>query len=229
MVMSVVPALCVSTACGLAWGYRTWATAGNARSKIKASLRIVRRILTAVGPDEETILQQDMPAAAVDDLDLEVGALGDAGRPRLEFALEARPRRGVVPREAAAQGRVVEEKWRDAHAAVLEAQHHGADAVRRQREAGDVGAAGDPLPRLREVDEAKGVAVVHRPAGEVGVELGRAARWAVCAEEPVAADAAVEAADEGDPAALELAREPLPRRLAVIVAVDDDGVDADAP
>src|ERR1051325_982428 len=110
MVTSVVPTVCVSTAWGLACGYLTWAIAGTAsnRSGIRASLRIVARILAAVRPDEETIFQQDAPAAAVDDLDLQVGALGHAGRAAVEFAHEARLHRGVVPRDAAAQRRVTE-------------------------------------------------------------------------------------------------------------------------
>src|ERR1051326_7658904 len=175
MVTSVVPTVCVSTACGLAWGYLTWPNAGTAsKSVIKASLRIVPRSLPAVGPDEETILQQRAPAAAVDDLDLQVGVRGDAGGTPLELAHEARLGRGAVPRKAAAQRRIVEEERRDADASVLQQQGNGADAGRRQREGGEVGGPRGALGELREVDEAEGVAVVRGAAREKRIELGRA-------------------------------------------------------
>src|ERR1044071_5669404 len=162
MVTSVVPTVCVSTAWGLACGYLTWAIAGTAsnRSGIRASLRIVARILAAVRPDEETIFQQDAPAAAVDDLHLQGRALGHAGRAAVEFAHETRLHRGVVPGEAAAQGRVVEEERGHTNAPVREAERHGADSVRRKGKAGDVELPGDALLRLGKVDEAEGVAVV---------------------------------------------------------------------
>src|SRR6266498_3274453 len=139
MVMSVRPTVCVSTACWLGRGYLTaggcacCATSGRAMSAsaaMRTSLRMneapfewLRRVsLVAPRPLEETILQQHPLAAAVDDLHLHVGALGDAVGAPHKLEDEARLRRGVVPGEAAAQRGVVEEERRQAHAPVLQEQ-----------------------------------------------------------------------------------------------------------
>src|ERR1043165_9806525 len=223
MVTSVVPTACVSTACGLACGYRAagccWASAGTAnRSARKANLRIVARILAAVRPDEETILQQHAPAAAVDDLDLQVGALGDARRTLLDFAQETRLLGRRVPREALPQPRVVEEERRHAHAAVLQQQRDGPDAVRREGEAGDVEVLLDGLPRIRELQEAEGAGVIGLAPGEEGLEVGRALHRALRRDEPIPAEAIVVAPDEAETATVELVRQPGAHRRVGAVA-----------
>src|ERR1043165_1170409 len=209
MVTSVVPTVCVSTAWGLACGYLTWAIAGTAsnRSGIRASLRIVARILAAVRPDEETIFQQDAPAAAVDDLDLQVRPRGDAVGTPLDLAQESRLLGGGVPRVIAAQRSIVEEERGDADAAVLKAERDGADAVRRQGESGDVELFLDGLARQREIEKAEGAGVVRRPAGQERRAFRRALAGAGGGEEPVADEPVVAGREEAEAAAAERAGE----------------------